>query len=46
MKPKTFKQDKLGKTILVISIIFVFLFLAMLIFKWFKSPEMFLPIFG
>jgi membrane protein involved in colicin uptake len=46
MKPKTFRQDKLGKTILIISVIFVFLFLAMLIFKWFKNPEMFLPIFG
>lgn len=46
MKPKTFKQDRLGKIILIISIIFVFLFLAILIFKWVESPEMFLPIFG
>jgi len=46
MKPKTFRQNKLGKIILIISIFFVFLFLSMLIFKWFKNPEMFLPVFG
>ena len=46
MKPKTFKQDRLGKTILIISIVFVILFIAMLVFKWFNNPEMFLPIFS
>jgi membrane protein involved in colicin uptake len=45
MKLKTFKQDKLGNAILIISVIFVILFIAMLIFKWFKNPEMFLPMF-
>ena len=33
MKPKTFKQDKLGKIILIISIVFVILFIAMPVFK-------------
>ena len=46
MRPKAFNTKKLGKIILIISIFFVFLFLSMLIFKWFKSPEMFLPVFG
>ena len=46
MKPKTFKQDKLGKIILIISIVFVLLFIAMLIFKWLNNTEIFVPIFG
>tara|TARA_B110000977_G_scaffold44828_1_gene60979 strand:+ start:188 stop:328 length:141 start_codon:yes stop_codon:yes gene_type:complete len=46
MRPKAFNTKKLGKIILIISIFFVFLFLSMLIFKWFKNPEMFLPVFG
>ena len=46
MRPKAFNTKKLGKIILIVSIFFVFLFLSMLIFKWFKNPEMFLPVFG
>ena len=46
MRPKAFNTKKLGKIILMISIFFVFSFIAMLIFKWFNNPEMFLPIFG
>ena len=46
MKPKTFKQDKLGKIIFIISIVFVILFIAMLVFKWLNNTEIFLPIFG
>jgi len=46
MRPKAFNTKKLGKIILIISIVFVILFIAMLVFKWFNNPEMFLPIFG
>ena len=46
MRPKAFNTKKLGKTILIISIVFVILFIAMLVFKWFNNPEMFLPIFS
>ena len=46
MKPKTVKQGNLGKIILIISIVFVILFIAMLVFKWLNNPEIFLAIFG
>ena len=46
MHPGPVQQNKLGKTILVISIIFVLIFAAMLIARWFNSPEMFVPVFG
>lgn len=46
MKPKTVKQDNLGKIILIISIVFVILFIAMMVFKLLNNPEIFLPIFG
>jgi hypothetical protein len=46
MRPKAFNTKKLGKIILIISIVFVILFIAMLVFKWFNNPEMFLPIFS
>jgi len=46
MRPKAFNIIKLGKIILTISIFFVFSFIAMLVFRWFNNPEMFLPIFS
>lgn len=46
MHPDPMQQNKLGKAILVISIIFVLLFAGMLLMRWFSSPEMFAPVFG
>ena len=40
------KQDKLGKIVLIGSVLFVLIFLIMLISRWVSNPEMFPPIFS
>jgi len=46
MRPPTIDQNRLGKSILMVAICFVLIFLLALAFRWFKSPHMFQPVFG
>jgi len=41
-----FKQSKLGKILLGVSIFFVVLFAVTLIMNWVSNPDMFTPVFG
>ncbi|MDE0766511.1 MAG: hypothetical protein OSB15_10595 [Amylibacter sp.] len=46
MALKPSKQDKLGKIVLIGSVLFVIIFLVMLISRWISNPEMFPLIFS
>ncbi|MBL6774602.1 MAG: hypothetical protein ISQ26_04240 [Candidatus Puniceispirillum sp.] len=41
-----FPQNRLGKIILAISIIFVLLFASLVVMHWLNNPETLNPVFG
>jgi len=41
-----FQQNRLGKILLGVSIIFVVLFAITLVMNWISNPDMFRPVFG